>query len=85
MNTTAFGITAEDVCTVLELSADNVVDANARTVEMIAEDLFNELAASEFGRIEEAALNSGVELAEQLDGAYAEIRVILVERGILKA
>lgn len=49
----------------------------------MAEVLFSEFDVDEFDRIAKAALDSGTETDEQIDGAYKEIELILKARGIL--
>ena len=79
----AFGISEEDTATVLAQNAANIKDRNGRSVQDIADTI--QFSPDELDRIEQAALDSGVDMDVQTDGAYAEIKAILIENGILGA
>lgn len=79
----AFEISEDDVANVLRQNAVQVADAGGRSFDQLAEKIFDDWDGGDIRRIEAAAL-SGDDLDEQTDAAYAEIRVILVEQGILK-
>lgn len=82
---TAFGISEDDIETVLRQNATQVASSGGIPFEQMAEHIFSEWAGGvEHGRIEDAALNGGVDMDEQTDAAHAEIRAILVEQGVLK-
>lgn len=81
---TAFGITEDDITTVLRQNAAQVANTNGQKFEVMAEQLHNDWTDVEFDRIADAALDGGLEMDEQTDAAHAEIRAILVEQGVLK-
>lgn len=80
---TAFEITEDDIENVLRANSLKVANTNGKSFAAMASELYGELVDVDFGRIERAALASGVDLDAQTDGAYAAIRAILVERGVL--
>lgn len=77
----AFQITEEDVENVLSAYGLRVVDSKGKSFEALAAELVGEIDCA---RVEEAALNSGVTLEEQTQGAFEEIKDILVEMGVLE-
>lgn len=79
----AFEVTAEDIENVLRQNAVQVANSEGKPFDVMAEEIHG-VWDDEFDRVAKAALDSGVELDEQTDGAYGEIRSILVEQGILK-
>lgn len=79
----AFELSEDDVANVLQQNAAQVANSGGRTFAQLAEEIFDNWDAGDIGRIEAAAL-TGDDLDDQTDAAYAEIRVILVEQGILK-
>lgn len=80
----AFGITEEDITTVLRQNAAQVAKSNGVPFDIMGEQIFNDWTDLEFDRVAKAALDGGVEMDDQVEAAYAEIRDILVEQGILK-
>lgn len=78
---TAFGITEEDFVTVLENHQNRIINQPEQNIGELATRLFSEFF--EFERVEKAALDSGIEMDEQINGAYAEIATIFEEDGIL--
>jgi predicted small metal-binding protein len=80
-----FEITAEDIETVLRQNAVHVADSKGIPFSAYAEVIFDEMTSEDFTCIENAALASGEDLIEeQLPAAYAALRVMLVEQGVLK-
>jgi hypothetical protein len=77
----AFGITEEDVETVLRANRDKIVDTQVTSFERIASSVFGGIDA---GRVAVAALKGGTEIEEQTDAAHKEIQKILVEDGVLQ-
>lgn len=82
---TAFGITPLDIETVLQRNAQIIVANHAVDFEELSIALFDEFTPEDFGRVEQAALDSGIEMDEQTDGAHEEIRTILTEKNVLHA
>lgn len=80
---TAFEVTEDDIENVLRRHAVKVANTQGKSFALMANELYADLADVDFGRIERAALNAGVELSVQTEGAYAEIRDLLVDRGVL--
>lgn len=80
----AFGITEEDIATVLRQNAAQVANSNGVPFDIMGEQIFNDWTDLEFDRVAKAALDGGVEMDDQVEAAYAEIRDILIEQGILK-
>ena len=81
MTCTAFQITNEDIENVLRNYSLRVTDTQGKSFETMAAELIGEIDCE---RIEKAALMSGSDLDEQTQGAYDEIKKILVELGILE-
>ena len=77
----AFGITADDVENVLHSYALSVTNTSRKSFETMAAELIEEI---DHGRVEKAALESGCDFEEQTQGAYDEIKAILVEIGVLE-
>lgn len=84
MTNMAFAITNEDIENVLRNNWAKVANTDGKTFEAMAEDVFADFGDEDLARIENAALDSGTELDDQTDGAYAEIEKILIERGVLE-
>lgn len=82
MTFAAFEITQEDVENVLRNHLENVVNPEGEPLEAVAKALFDQ-SAIDFARVEKAALDSSCDLDEQTQGAYDEIKDILVEIGAL--
>lgn len=80
----AFGISEDDLATVLEMHAAHVANTNGVPFSVMAEQLFNDWSSTEFDRVAAAALDGGVDMDDQTSAAYEEIRAILVEQGVLK-
>lgn len=80
----AFGITEEDITNVLRQNAAQVANSNGVPFDIMGEQIFNDWTDLEFDRVAKSALDGGVEMDDQVDAAYAEIRAILVEQGTLK-
>jgi hypothetical protein len=78
----AFGISEDDIETVLRQQWARVANSDGKTFEQMASDLFNDI---DHGAVEKAALNGGTEMDEQTTAAYEEIEKQLVARGALKA
>lgn len=78
----AFGITEDDVSNVLRANSKALLDST-RDLDKYASQIFDELTGEDLDRVAQAALDSGVELDEQTDGAYTEMRTLLTERGVL--
>lgn len=79
----AFEVTPEDIENVLRQNSLRVTNSNGISFETMAEDIHDSLSQAEFNQIASAALDCGDDLTAQTDGAYAHIRSILVQRGIL--
>ena len=80
----AFGITEEDITNVLRQNAAQVANSNGVPFDIMGEQIFNDWTDLEFDRVAQSALDGGVEMDDQVEAAYAEIRAILVEQGTLK-
>jgi hypothetical protein len=80
MTCTAFQVTEEDIENVLRNYSLRVMDTQGQSFETMAAELINEI---DCGRVEKAALASGGDLDVQTQGAYDEIKNILVEIGVL--
>ncbi len=78
---TAFQVTEEDIENVLQQYSLRVTDTQGKSFETMAAELIDEI---DHGRIEKAALKSGTELDVQTQGAFDEIKQILVELGVLE-
>lgn len=81
MTCTAFQITEEDIENVLHDYSLRVTDTRGKSFEKMAAELIDEINCA---RVEKAALDSGCDLDEQTQGAYDEIKKILVEMGVLE-
>lgn len=80
---TAFGITPLDIETVLQNNAKLIEANHTGDFEELSNALFDKFTPEDFGRVERAALDSGIEMDEQTDGAHEEIRIILIEKNVL--
>ncbi|KZN20583.1 MULTISPECIES: hypothetical protein [Pseudomonas] len=80
MASTAFQITEDDVENVLRRHSLRVSNTQGKSFAEMAGVLFDDL---DHGRVERAALTASSDLEEQTLGAYEEIKVILVEMGVL--
>lgn len=80
-NCTAFQITDEDILNVLHQYSMRVTNTRGQSFETMASELIEEI---DHARIEKAALASGCELDQQTQGAFDEIKNILVEIGVLE-
>ena len=80
----AFEVTSEDVFNVLLANSVKVTNSEGKPFDVMAEEILSGWNETETDRVAKAALNSGVDLDAQTDGAHEEIRAILIERGILK-
>ena len=78
---TAFQISEEDIENVLHEYWARVSNSRGQSFEQMASELFNEI---DHGRVEKAALDSGIDLDVQTNGALKEIKAILVEKGVLE-
>jgi hypothetical protein len=76
----SFGISEEDIESVLSKHWARVANSDGKSFEDMAGDLFAHLDA---GAIERAALKGGVDLDDQTEAAYEEIERQLVARGVL--
>lgn len=81
---TAFGISEEDITNVLRQNAVHVANTKGLSFAALGEHLYCDWTNVELARVAKAALNGGVELDQQTNAAYGEIRTILVEQGVLK-
>lgn len=81
MASTAFEITPDDVESVLHSYTPRMINTRGMPIAELAADLFDEIDAE---RVQKSALNTSTDLAEQVTGAYAEIKDILVEIGVLE-
>ncbi len=81
MTGTAFGISEEDIESVLRAYSQRVVDTKGRSFEAMAEELIDEI---DHARVEKAALRSEGDLEDQIKAAFDEIKAILVELGVLE-
>lgn len=81
MTCTAFQVTEEDIENVLRNYSLRVADTQGKSFETMAEELIDEIDCA---RVEKAALMSGCDLNDQTQGAYDEIKKILVELGVLE-
>lgn len=79
----AFEVTQDDIENVLRQNSHRVANSKGIPFETLAEDLFDALTPEDLDRIAGAALDMGDDLEEQTDGAYEEIRLLLVQRGVL--
>lgn len=77
----AFQITEEDIENVLQQYSMRVTDTQGKSFKTMAAELIGEI---DHARVEEAALASGCDMNEQTQGAFVEIRKILVEIGVLE-
>jgi len=80
----AFGIGAEDIRNVLADNKHKLLNRNSN-LSANAEDIFDNMDDATLDRIAKAALNSGTEMDEQTEGAYDEIKKVLIEQGVLSA
>lgn len=81
----AFGISEQDVFNVLHDNAAMIANSDGKTIDQMSEDIFDGwVGGVEPDRIAQAALDGGNDMDSQTNAAYAEIRAILVEEGILK-
>lgn len=80
----AFEATDEDVFLVLRNNALQVANTDGVPFETMAEQLIASFDFDDQLRVAQAALDGGCELEEQTVAAHAEIRAILLERGVLK-
>lgn len=81
-----FGISEDDIETVLRQNSAQVVNSQRLSFEALAALIFDEWSGGiEHDQIEAAALDGGLTMDEQTTAAYAEIRQILVESGHLKS
>lgn len=78
----AFAITTDDVESVLHTHTKRIINARGLSINALAADLFAEVDA---GRVEKAALDTSTDFDQKVSGAYAEIKDILVELGVLRA
>lgn len=77
----AFGITEDDISTVLRANWAKVANTDGKDFEEMASDLIVEIDAD---RVASAALDGGTEVDDQTDAAHEEIRKILIEDGVIK-
>jgi hypothetical protein len=77
----AFQVTTDDVENVLRTNSLYVNNSDGKPFEDMAMDLIDQIDCD---RVQCVALSNSTELEEQTEAAYAEIRDILVEIGILK-
>jgi hypothetical protein len=77
----AFGISADDVASVLEEYRLRIIDARGQSFGQMAEELVGEL---DHERIAQEALDAGCDMDEQTAAAHAEIKRQLVEQGVLE-
>lgn len=76
----AFGISEEDVVSVLEANLGAIVNRGSQPLDDMAHDLLGRI---DHGAVERAALKGGVDLDEQTEAAHEEIRRQLLCMGIL--
>lgn len=81
MTYAAFQVTEDDIENVLRNCSLRVADTQGKSFETMAEELIGEIDCA---RVEKVALMSGCDLDEQTQGAYGEIKKILVELGVLE-
>lgn len=81
MPNTAFQITEDDIENVLRSYSLRVTNTDGKSFTQMAEDLLVEIDAD---RVEKAALNASNDLEGQAQGAFDEIKDILVEMGVLE-
>jgi hypothetical protein len=81
MATTAFQITEDDIENVLRSYSLRVSNTQGKSFSEMAAELIDEI---DHDRVEMSALNSSTELEQQTQGAYEEIKNILVEIGVLE-
>lgn len=79
----AFGITAEDVRTVLDEHYDKLVNLNGRSVETLATVIYHGLNDEEMDDIALAAMDSFIDGKPESEGAHRALRRLLVRRGVL--
>ncbi len=76
----AFEVTPGDIENVLRNNKEILRTTNGMPLDAFAELLMDEI---DHDRIERAALDSGDDLDVQTEGAYSEIKEILIEDGVL--
>lgn len=77
----AFGISPDDVSTVLRRGASRIAPAfRGQDIDDLADARFGHIDA---GLVERIALDSGLEMVDQTEGALLEIERQLVEQGVL--
>lgn len=81
MINTAFEITVDDVESVLHSYTKRIINARGLSIDALAADVFGEVDG---GRVEKAALKASTDFDIQVSAAYEEIKVILVEVGVLE-
>lgn len=81
---TAFEITEQDVENVLRANWAAVADSKGQSFAQMADNIFANISSVQHERVGRAALDAGCEMDEQTTAAYAEIRTIMVEDGVLK-
>lgn len=81
MNSNAFQVTAADISNVLAEYSLRVTDTQGKSFETIADELIDEI---DHESVESAAIASGTEIDEQVQGAFNEIKKILVEMSVLE-
>lgn len=81
MAQTAFAITPDDVESVLHSHTHRIINARGLSIDALAVNVFDEVDAA---RVEKAALDSSTNFDDQVNGAYGEIKDILVELGVLE-
>lgn len=81
MAQSAFEITPDDVESVLHSHTHRIINARGLSIDALAADVFTDLDTA---RVEQAALSNSTNFDEQVSGAYGEIKVILVELGVLE-
>jgi hypothetical protein len=79
----AFGITVEDVRTVLKNNADKLVNQSGHSIEAMAALIYHGLDEDELDDIALAAMDAFVDGKPETDGAHRALRTLLVKRGFL--
>lgn len=80
----AFGITEEDLETVLCSNALQVANSDGKSFEDMSTEFFSSWPSKYHDRVASAALDASCDIEGQTEAAHAEIRLIFVETGVLK-
>ena len=79
----AFGITVRDVRAVLAKYSDKIVRTAEMSDEALAASIYYSFSEEEMDDIALAAMDAFLDDKPEVDGAYREIRKLLIRRGVL--